>query len=101
MCEVQEGHTTHPPAGSQDHSDPGAGQPALPRQRAAGFLFGLALLPQAGVAIGLAITVSASHPDIGRIVSTVVLASVIVYEGVGPFLTKVALTRARELHPED
>jgi Kef-type K+ transport system membrane component KefB len=62
---------------------------------------GIALLPQAGVAIGLAITVSANHPDVGRIVSTVILSSVIVYEGVGPFLTKWALARARELHPED
>jgi Kef-type K+ transport system membrane component KefB len=62
---------------------------------------GLALMPQAGVAIGLSITVSASHPEIGQVIATVILSSVIVYEGIGPFLTKLALARGRELHPED
>ena len=62
---------------------------------------GLALFPQAGVAIGMAITVSETYPDIGRVVATVILSSVIVYEGLGPFLTKTALARAGELNPEE
>jgi Kef-type K+ transport system membrane component KefB len=62
---------------------------------------GLSLFPQAGVAIGMAITVSERYPEIGHIVSTVILSSVIVYEGLGPFLTKTALAKAGELHPED
>ena len=62
---------------------------------------GLALFPQAGVAIGMAITVSETYPDIGRVVATVILSSVIVYEGLGPFLTNTALARAGELHPEE
>ncbi len=59
---------------------------------------GLALLPQAGVAIGMALTLTALHPDIGRIVSTVILSSVIIYEGIGPFLTKWSLSRANEVY---
>ena len=62
---------------------------------------GMALLPQAGVAIGMSLIVSEQNPDFGRIVSTVILSSVIVYESVGPFLAKFALARAGELHPED
>jgi len=62
---------------------------------------GMALLPQAGVAIGLAMEVSQSHPELGGMISTVVLSSVIVYEGIGPFLTRLALVRARETHSED
>jgi Kef-type K+ transport system membrane component KefB len=62
---------------------------------------GLALLPQAGVAIGMAITVSETQPGLGAVVSTVILSSVIVYEGFGPFLTKQALARSGDLHPED
>lgn len=59
---------------------------------------GLALLPQAGVAIGMVITVSETHPDLGRTIGTVILSSVIVYEAVGPFLTRLALARAKEIH---
>jgi Kef-type K+ transport system membrane component KefB len=62
---------------------------------------GPALLPQAGVAIGMAMTVMEARPDIGQIISTVILSSVIVYETVGPYVTKLALTRAGEVHPED
>ncbi len=62
---------------------------------------GLGLLPQAGVAIGLAITVTQQDPELGRIISTVVLSSVVIYESVGPFLTKLALRRAGEIHLEE
>ena len=61
---------------------------------------GLALLPQAGVAIGMSMTVMETRPDIGPLISTVILSSVIVYESVGPYLTMVALRRTGELHPE-
>jgi Kef-type K+ transport system membrane component KefB len=59
---------------------------------------GMALLPQAGVAIGLTLTVSEFHPDMGGIISTIILSSIIVYEGIGPFLTKLAVSRAGEIH---
>ncbi len=59
---------------------------------------GITLLPQAGVALGMALT-AASLPD-GGIVRNVVLFAVLVYELVGPALTKQALTRAGEINPE-
>ncbi len=62
---------------------------------------GMALVPQAGVAIGMVITVTQTHPDIGYMMGTVVLSSVIVYEGLGPFLTKLALGRAGEIHLQE
>jgi hypothetical protein len=49
----------------------------------------------------MAMTVMAARPDIGQIISTVILSSVIVYETVGPYVTKLALARAGEVHPED
>lgn len=58
---------------------------------------GLTLLPQAGVAIGMVLTISQTHPELGRMVGTVILSSVIIYEGVGPFLTRLALRRAGEI----
>nr|MBN2276190.1 cation:proton antiporter [candidate division Zixibacteria bacterium] len=62
---------------------------------------GMALLPQTGVAIGLVITVSESHPEMGRVIGTVILSSIIVYEGIGPFLTRLALSRAGEIHLQE
>ena len=62
---------------------------------------GMALIPQAGVAIGMVLTVSETYPEIGAVMSTVILSSVIVYEGIGPFLTKLALGRAGEIHLQE
>ena len=59
---------------------------------------GITLLPQAGVALGMAIT-AATLPD-GSMVRNVVLFAVLVYELIGPALTKMALTRAGEINPE-
>ena len=60
---------------------------------------GITLLPQAGVALGMAIT-SAALAD-GAVVRSVVLFSVLVYELVGPSLTKNALFAAGEIHPDE
>jgi Kef-type K+ transport system membrane component KefB len=62
---------------------------------------GLTLVPQAGVAIGLVLAVTETHPEMGHIMVTVILSSVIVYEGVGPFLTRLALSRAREIYLQE
>lgn len=62
---------------------------------------GLALLPQAGVAIGMVMSVSESHPDMGRVLATVVLSSIIIYEGVGPLFTRLSLSRAGEIHLQE
>lgn len=59
---------------------------------------GITLLPQAGVALGMAQT--AAQLSDGQIVRNVVLFSVLVYELVGPALTKMALTRAGEIRPD-
>ena len=59
---------------------------------------GITLLPQAGVALGMAITAQALTD--GAVVRSVVLFSVLVYELVGPALTKRALLAAGEIQPE-
>ena len=59
---------------------------------------GITLLPQAGVALGMALT-AASLTD-GAIVRNVVLFAVLVYELVGPTLTKRALMQAGEIDPD-
>ena len=58
---------------------------------------GLTLLPQAGVAIGMASLVAGRFPTLGAQVNTIVLAGVLVFELVGPIITKLALTRAGEI----
>lgn len=64
---------------------------------------GITLLPQAGVAIGMAQLVVANAwqtEGIASIVLTVVLTATFVYELVGPVLTKIALQRAGEVQKE-
>ena len=60
---------------------------------------GITLLPQAGVALGMALT--ASNLSDGSLVRNVVLFSVLVYELVGPALTKRSLLKAGEIVPEN
>ena len=59
---------------------------------------GITLLPQAGVALGMALTATALSD--GALVRNVVLFSVLIYELVGPALTKRSLTLAGEIKPE-
>ena len=61
---------------------------------------GITLFPQAGVALGMAIMAGQLGGTIGMLVQNLTLFSVLIYEIVGPFLTKVALTRAGEINPE-
>lgn len=58
---------------------------------------GITLFPQAGVALGMAMKAGALSGGIGMIVSNLTLFSVLIYEIVGPFLTKIALTKAGEI----
>lgn len=60
---------------------------------------GITLLPQAGVALGMAIKAIELGPD-GAIVRNITLFAVLIYEIVGPFLTKVALTKAGDIKRE-
>ena len=64
---------------------------------------GTTLLPQAGVALGMSVTVMQLGGEgayVGELVRNVVLFSVLVYEIFGPFLTKRALMAAGEIIPE-
>ena len=58
---------------------------------------GITLFPQAGVALGMAIKAGALAGGIGLIVANLTLFSVLIYELVGPFLTKMALSKAGEI----
>ena len=58
---------------------------------------GITLLPQAGVALGMAIKATELGPE-GFIVRNITLFAVLVYEIVGPFLTKIALTKAGDIN---
>ena len=60
---------------------------------------GITLLPQAGVALGMAIKAVELGPD-GAIVRNITLFAVLIYELVGPFLTKIALTKAGDIKRE-
>jgi Kef-type K+ transport system membrane component KefB len=60
---------------------------------------GITLLPQAGVALGMAIT-AATLPD-GSLTRNVVLFAVLIYELVGPALTKRSLLSVGEIKPEE
>jgi len=60
---------------------------------------GITLLPQAGVALGMAIKAEAIGPE-GAIVANITLFSVLIYELIGPYLTKISLMKAGEIRPE-
>lgn len=60
---------------------------------------GITLLPQAGVALGMAIKASALGPE-GEIIGNITLFAVLIYELVGPLLTKNALLKAGDIKPE-
>lgn len=57
---------------------------------------GLALMPQAGVAIGMALIASRQSEQMEQIILPVAIASTAFFEFTGPVLTKIALNRAGE-----
>ena len=59
---------------------------------------GITLLPQAGVALGMCVTAS-TLPGDGTMIRNVVLFAVLVYQLIGPSMTKWALTRAGDIRP--
>lgn len=60
---------------------------------------GITLLPQAGVALGMAMKAAALGAE-GEIIANITLFAVLIYELVGPTLTKNALMKAGEIEPE-
>lgn len=64
---------------------------------------GITLLPQAGVALGMAIKASDEATGLGAdgaIVAQITLFAVLIYELVGPMLTKISLIKAGEISPD-
>ena len=64
---------------------------------------GVTLFPQAGVALGMVVTAQALGQEYGAMIRNIILFAVLVYELVGPLLTKQALMAAGEVadkHPE-
>ena len=61
---------------------------------------GITLLPQAGVALGMASAAMSFDIESGSVVRSITLFAVLVYEIVGPFLTKLALTKAGDIIPD-
>jgi hypothetical protein len=60
---------------------------------------GFGVIPQAGIAIGLALSLL-SHPvfaESGLLIVNVILASTLIYEVLGPFATRYALQQAGEI----
>lgn len=61
---------------------------------------GAALLPQAGVAIGLSLLAADRFPDVGDDLLTVVVAATVAFELFGPILTRLALNKVGEASPD-
>ena len=65
-----------------------------------GALLGWSLLPQAGVALGLSLQVADRFPDVADDVIAIVVVATVVFELLGPVLTRWALNQAGEM-PDD
>jgi Kef-type K+ transport system membrane component KefB len=57
---------------------------------------GAGLIPQASMAIGLAYVIQDKFPDIAGPILPVVLGGVVVFEAIGPLLTRIAVIRSGE-----
>ena len=61
---------------------------------------GITLFPQAGVALGMCITAAAKFGEEGAMIRNIILFSVLVYELVGPSMTKWALGKSGDIRPK-
>ena len=66
--------------------------PAVVRQ-----YLGMALVPQAGVAIGLSLVATTAVPQFGSTIRAIVLCATLIYELIGPAVAKFSLTKAGEI----
>ena len=63
---------------------------------------GITLLPQAGVALGMSITVlNSGFGAEGVMIRNIVLFGVLIYELFGPMMTKIALTKSGDIRPKE
>ncbi|MDD3244119.1 MAG: cation:proton antiporter [Eubacteriales bacterium] len=60
---------------------------------------GPALMPQAGVAIGLSLLATTVVPEYGASIRAVTLCATLIYELIGPAVAKLTLTKAGEIEP--
>ncbi|MEE1024751.1 MAG: cation:proton antiporter [Acutalibacteraceae bacterium] len=60
---------------------------------------GFTLLPQEGVALGMAMK-SEVLGEVGTVVANITLFSVLIYELAGPYITKVSLLKSGDIKPE-
>ena len=58
---------------------------------------GITLFPQAGVALGMVVSSQGLGEEMGGMIRNIILFSVLIYELVGPLLTKMALEKAGEI----
>lgn len=61
---------------------------------------GFSLIPQAGVAIGLSLIAESTVPQYGAVIRAIVLCGTLIYEIVGPVITKLALKGAGEIQDD-
>jgi Kef-type K+ transport system membrane component KefB len=61
---------------------------------------GIVLMPQAGVALGMALVAIEHRPDLGEIILPIVIASTVLFELIGPVLTRTGLIHVGEVHPD-
>ena len=64
---------------------------------AIGNYLGWGLVPQAGVALGVALSAKALYPQFGEIIFTTIAATTVIYELVGPIAAKYGLKKAGEI----
>jgi Kef-type K+ transport system membrane component KefB len=57
---------------------------------------GVALLPQAGIAIGMALVISQHVPEVGSVILTATVAGTILFEILGPIFTRLVVIRSGE-----
>ncbi len=61
---------------------------------------GLAIMPQAGVALGMALVAGNAFPDLRDVILPLVIGSTVVFELGGPALTRLAVIRAGDARDE-
>jgi hypothetical protein len=63
--------------------------------------FGAALLPQAGVAVGMALVAAREFPEAGEMILTLTIGTTVVFELVGPLATLWAIRRVGGQTPDE
>lgn len=56
---------------------------------------GPALLPQAGVAVGMALVASNQYPEYRQVLLSIVISSTVLFEIIGPIFTRMAIRRSQ------